>query len=298
MENTGTPSMRKAWYAGTWYAAEPDNLRATIIEATEQARRSAWEGGNGPIRLAVLPHAGLTYSARGIAHLLLHASDPIRRVLILSPSHNTILPDDTLSFGMFGGYDTPLGRLESFRTGLESHGPDATMPIQREHAVEMVLPFLAWLQERQGSPIAVAMALISHLNDASHARKIAYDVAGALNLAEDEGTMVIASSDFTHYGQRFGFAPYGAHVDAHVGAKVREADLLVAAQLANEDLGPLFLSQRMKRSTICGIAGATVVSALAKQCGCSGWVADYYTSLDVLGSKASDFVAYGTILWR
>ncbi len=301
MVHEGTFPMRKAWYAGSWYAAEPDLLRRTITGAVQQVAES--NGGNshrGTARLAVLPHAGLAYSSRGIAHLVVHAPKRIDRVVILAPSHTTAIPDDTLSFGLFSGFDTPLGSLRSFMTRLESKGPDVTIPLQREHAVEMVLPFLAYLQEQQQAPISVAMALISRVTDVSHAARIAGELVGALGEDELESshTMVIASSDFTHYGQRFGYAPFGVHVDEKVQQKVKQEDVLVATALSRSELGPLFLTQRMKRMTICGIAAASVLSALAKRIDTSGWVADYYTSLDVLGEQATDFVAYGTILWR
>ena len=175
-----------------------------------------------------------------------------------------------------------------------------TLAVQREHAVEMVLPFLAYLQERQKAPISLAMALISQVTDAEHAQRLATNVISALgeeDLEQGE-TMIIASSDFTHYGQRFGHAPFGTHVDDTVAQKVKQEDLALANVLARSELGPVFLSQRMKRSTVCGIAGASIVSAIAKQIGSVGWVADYYTSLDVLGPKANDFVAYCSILWR
>jgi len=301
MVNKGTLSMRKAWYAGTWYTAEPDSLRSTIIEAVDQARKvSSAETPEGPVRFAVLPHAGLAYSGRGIAHLVLYAPKKISRVLILSPAHSTAIPDNTLSFGQFAGFDTPLGRLGTFKTGLESQGPDVTTAIQREHAVEMVLPFLAYLQERQKHPIEVGMALVSFVSDAAHAKRIAGMVIEALGEEELEKgeTLVIASSDFTHYGHRFGYAPYGVQIDKMVAQKVMEEDLKLAKALARSESGPVFLRQRIGRSTVCGIAAAAIVSALAKQVGTVGWVADYYNSLDVLKERSTDFVAYGTILWR
>ncbi|WP_422479619.1 AmmeMemoRadiSam system protein B [Pleomorphochaeta sp. DL1XJH-081] len=301
MVTEGMPSMRKAWYAGTWYAAEPDSLRSTIETAISQVEENN-DGGRrqGPVRFAVLPHAGLAYSARGLAHLVSLAPEKIERVLILSPSHNSVLPENTLSFGQFSGYETPLGALQAFKTGLESHGPDVTHAIQREHAVEMVLPFLAYLQKRQKSPISVAMALVSHVTEASHAMKIADDLFSALgeHELESESTMVIASSDFTHYGKRFGHAPYGVHVDSTVARKVEEDDLSLATALARTELGPVYLKQRMGRLTVCGIAAAAIVSALGRRVDTTGWIADYYTSLDVMGDHATDFVAYCSIVWR
>ncbi|MGI6481128.1 MAG: hypothetical protein ACOXZ2_06040 [Sphaerochaetaceae bacterium] len=81
-------------------------------------------------------------------------------------------------------------------------------------------------------------------------------------------------------------------------ARVKEEDLKVATLLAKGELGPLFLKQRTVRGTICGVAGGTIVSGLAKKLGSKGWVSDYYTSLDVINERSNDFVAYGTILWR
>lgn len=289
MDMTRTPAVRKAWYAGTWYAAEPEPLRSTIIGAIDEAEKH--DGSKGSAFLAVLPHAGLTYSARGIAHLLLHVPASLEHVLIISPSHHMIVPDDTLSFGLFSGYDTPLGRLGAFRTALEPLGPDATLAIEREHAVEMVMPFLAYLQEKQGKPISVATALVSHVTSMAHAQRISHQLSPLLR---DGRTMIIASSDFTHYGNRFGHTPFGAHVDAKVLAAVRAEDLRIAGLLAAGEPGSLIRA----RTTICGLAGATIVSLVARERGLSGNVADYYTSSDVLGSRASDFVAYGTILWR
>ena len=106
--------------------------------------------------------------------------------------------------------------------------------------------------------------------------------------------MIIASSDFTHYGSRFGHTPFGSHVNAHVVSSVRSEDVRVATLLAHGQIDTLVRD----RNTICGIAGAMIVSMVAKERGLEGYVADYYTSLDVLGGDASDFVAYGTILWR
>lgn len=291
-------TLRRAWYAGSWYADNETGLRSTIIESIEEANRvRSKESPSGPIRFALFPHAGLFYSGRGIAPLVLYAPPKIRRVLILAPSHSAYLPPDTISFGNFSRYDTPLGFLEGFEVEKDSR---LNSVLQKEHAVEMVLPFLAYLQEKQKSPIAVAMGLISHLSDQDKTTTLVNQIVELLTEEELERgeTLVIASSDFTHYGPRFNYTPYGARVTHEVALKVKEEDLKVATLLANGELGPLFLKQRTVRGTICGVAGGTIVSGLAKKLGSKGWVSDYYTSLDVINERSNDFVAYGTILWR
>ena len=290
-------AVRSGWFAGSWYPQDPTSVRTLINESIKMAASVAKEPVYGGVRFAVLPHAGLTYSGRGLAHLLSMDTSLIQRVLILAPSHNSVIPDNTLSFGQFSGFETPLGLLSSFKTGLEHQGPDATSVVQKEHAVEMVLPFLAFIQEKEQKEIQVAMALINHVSDHSVARSLAQRIAKALHLDETEDTLVIASSDFTHYGGRFGFTPYGSTLDKKTRTQISQNDLAIARMLADGELGPLFLSNRIGRNTICGLAASSIVSALAKRENMQGRVIDYYTSSDLSEQKASDLVAYATILW-
>ena len=82
-------TLRRAWYAGSWYADNETGLRSTIIESIEEANRvRSKESPSGPIRFALFPHAGLFYSGRGIAPLVLYAPPKIRRVFINAPYHS------------------------------------------------------------------------------------------------------------------------------------------------------------------------------------------------------------------
>ncbi len=287
---------RNARYAGSWYPGEDNELRSLILGTTGAAvKREA-----GPLSCAVLPHAGLYYSARGIAPLLCDVTGVLKRVLILSPSHYYRLSPDILSAGRFSGYQTPLGKLGSFDPFPSVSSVEVNPALEKEHALEMVLPFLAFIQERQGTPIEVAMALISEVNDTVSARNLASTIKSALgreSLLTGE-TLVIASSDFTHYGSRFSYTPFGPEVTMDVISKVQSLDLDTGNALVSGDLETLFSSRSHQRLSVCGIAGASVVSALASSLHLRGEVSDYYTSLDVTGEISNDFVAYETILWR
>jgi len=304
MENKGTQTVRKAWYAGTWYAADPTNLRTTIEQAIITARGIEEKRVHtvGSSRFAVLPHAGLAYSSRGIAHVLVHAPSDVKRVVVVAPSHYVHLGDNLFTVAPYDAYDTPIGQLPGFSlfpakypSQMENYSA-----IQREHAVEMVLPFIAYLQEQRKKKIAVSVTLVSHVETAQNAHTLAEDLIEALGQEELESgsTMVIASSDFTHYGERFGYAPFGVGTQAGIAKQVRDSDLELANYLAAKEIGPIFLHKRKQRSTVCGIAAALIVSSLAAKLSTKGWVADYYTSQDVVGDGSTDFVAYCTILWR
>jgi len=304
MENKGTQTVRKAWYAGTWYAADPTSLRTTISQAIHAARtvENKRTDSFGVSRFAVLPHAGLAYSARGIAHLLVHAPPDIAKVVVVAPSHYVHLGDDLFTVAPYDAYDTPLGQLPGFSLFSERYPRKVENPvaIQREHAVEMVLPFIAYLQEQRKKRISMSVVMVSHVGTAQSAHLLAEDLVEAIGREELESgsTMVIASSDFTHYGERFGFAPFGVGAQADISRQVRESDLELANYLASMEIGPIFLHQRKQRSTVCGIAAALVVTSLAAILSTKGLVADYYTSQDVVGDNSSDFVAYCTIFWR
>ncbi len=296
--------VRSALYAGSWYPSDATDLRALIRSAADGTAASERKGGDsGALICAVLPHAGLMFSARGIAPLITSTGNRIDRVLILSPSHYEYLPRNILSVGRYDGYETPIAQLGGFNPFPQDIFPDASGAVGREHAVEMVLPFLAYLQEMQDSRIEIATALISEVTDIRHAHHLAAqveEVLGRDNLISGR-CLVIASSDFTHYGSRFGFTPFGREVTESVVSHVRSADGKTAVNLAGSDLEALFLELDAGRSSVCGIAGAIVVSALAESLGLQGKQLDYYTSLDVTGEEGpryGDFVAYSTILWR
>lgn len=276
--------IRKAKFAGSWYPSEPKALAALIEQSLQHAKTS------GSCRFAVLPHAGLLYSARGIAHFFAADHSKVERIVVLAPSHYTYLGADTLASTPLTLIETPFGSLGS--TDFAWAKQEYFTPIQSEHALEMVLPFVAVLPNRP----KVSLALVSHFSS-----KMAVEKAADLLIAEvgfdslrNGETELIASSDFTHYGPRFGYTPYHREADVHV----KEDDLALSQLLCEGRVEEAISFSETKRSTVCGIAAALLVSAIAARFDSLGWVADYYNSLQVTGFSDSDFVAYATILWR
>ncbi|MFA5571362.1 MAG: AmmeMemoRadiSam system protein B [Sphaerochaetaceae bacterium] len=283
------PTFRQSYYAGSWYPSEEKELTSLIKSEVDRIQIQ-----KGSLSYGVFAHAGLTYSARSLAHLFMYDTSHIEQVLIIAPSHSALIPSDQLSFGSFSGYKTPLGTLDSFTTNLESIGPDVTRVIEQEHAVEMILPFVAYLQQKEKRRLSVAMALLSRLSSQLKADEIADLLQEHVDL---ETTLVVASSDFTHYGRRFGHTPFGAKVDAKVLESVKEDDLHIATLLEKGNTQNIFMNQYQSKQTICGLAPSIIVSTLAKRNQKKGSIADYYTSIDVTRTLEDDFVAYATLLW-
>lgn len=263
---------RKARFAGLWYPAGGRELD----EITDFDKRG------GDCRMAVLPHAGLYYSGRLISAFFSVLDSNVDHVVIIAPSHyHRILPG-VFTTATFTSAETPYGSVEATQLDCVPHVVD-DRAVADEHAVEMFLPFIA----RHGN-LSVSFALVG--SAASHDVIVA--LADCLAGCIDERTAVIASSDFTHYGRRFGYEPYGK------GAleKVVEHDAAAANLLASgmtEEVWDTYYG----KSTICGIVPAMTVSRLAAMEGLKGAVTLHATSADDGGDR-SDFVSYFDVFWR
>lgn len=261
---------RKALYAGSWYPADRQALGELIGRAES----------HGESVMAVLPHAGLFYSAPLIRGFFENLDEKIRRVIIIAPSHYYALAEDQLVYSDFTLSETPLGNVDTIP--LEAEGAYLSdKAIEREHALEMFLPFI------KNKELAVSYLLLSHLSSRENIARLADRIEPFIK----EDTALIASSDFTHYGKRFGYTPFGQKADE----RVKEHDLSCAALLRD---GRTAEAYKYIDSTICGIAPALVVSEIARRKGLKGNITGSYTSNEVTGELAEDFVSYVAIQWR
>ena len=242
----GEQAVRPPALAGTWYPESPSVLLATAHDLMRRAAPAPRPGGK-PVALLV-PHAGWVYSgAAAAAAFRLLWPGAFRRVVVLAPSHyggfSGYAIDDALRYG------TPLGEIPLSKEGLARLGqgglarviPGVTGP---EHAVEIELPFL---QAALG-PFELVPVLVGR-TDAASERAFAERLAGL----DDGSTLFVFSSDFTHYGPRFKFTPFGPSGKA--AGKVRELDAAVIGLIARRDAPGFreFLDET--HATICGRHG-------------------------------------------
>lgn len=260
---------RQSFFAGSWYPNNPTDLRALVTPVDSPAKRAC---------LALLPHAGLYYSGRGIAPFFAELDPSMTHLAIIGPSHYEPIYRDQITTAFFDSYHTPLAKLSGFELPGSSHVHAQTLG--REHSVEMTLPFIAALP----NPPIIATALINEITSLKKLEQLT-DVLTQPSLG------VIASSDFTHYGRRFGFA-------GQTPEEVRTRDVHVAHLLAAGEIEAAFEFFTQDEHTICGWASALLVANLARRKNFVGEVVSYYTSNEVTNSADDEFVAYATILWR
>jgi hypothetical protein len=144
-------------------------------------------------RALVAPHAGYLYSgpvAGSAFGTLRGAAGRFRRVVVLGPSH--YVPFAGLALSSADAFATPLGRIP-LDSGARAAVADlaqvvlADAPHAREHSLEVELPFLQrTLGEFRLVPFSVGEA-----EDA--------EVAEVLERLADEETLIVVSTDLSHY---------------------------------------------------------------------------------------------------
>ena len=284
----------QARFSGSWYPASPNALRQQLDSALSQVTRES-----EPVQAAVLPHAGLSFSARGMAPFFHAADQHAKRIVILAPSHYEYLPPNQLYGERFTAHQTPLGDLPGGEDLWAS--ADATYislfpeAIQKEHAVEMYLPYIA---HTFGQSARVNAVLVPELTSIEEARTLANYLLGAISSVEDlSATLFIASSDFTHHGRRFAYTPFGNRTPEELQGLVKQLDYSVLEPAADLDLGRFFSTITDNPVTICGRFPVLILLAIAEQLSWSGRIVDYYNSNSLVGMDF-DFVCYGTVLYE
>lgn len=274
-------------YAGEWYPAAEAELGGLLdARFAESARRT--EPWFPPQALAfVVPHAGPAWSGTvaASAYRALARQKPAQVILLAFPHHGglaRIATPDTESIR------TPLGDTAIDRSFAHAF-PCAPEARVCDHSFEIQLPFLQRsIPEARITPLYVG----SLVGDERRA------AAGVLAAAWKPGVVFVASSDFTHYGPQFGFAPFPN--DARIGERLRGLDF--ACMDAAGSLDPQWFLETLARTgaTVCGAAPISLLlEVLRRLPGQSIYQStlDYQTSGEIAGDF-SNSVSYAALAWH
>jgi AmmeMemoRadiSam system protein B/AmmeMemoRadiSam system protein A len=256
--------VRKPALAGGWYDAEADALRARVTGFIDAAAQSTLHGY--PIAL-IVPHAGYVYSGATAAHAYRQLQGrTYGRVFVVAPSHRAAF--DGVCASRYTHYTTPLGNVNvdtvAVRELLKEPGFSTCDAAEdREHAIEIQIPLL---QVALGRFLLVPL-MVSDLDEEGVA-----GAAASLRRVIRPGDLYVASSDFTHYGQRFGyFGPPSDPITPATAAQKLPA-LLARAWSAVEtrDVSKLLAYERETHDSICGLLPiAILLSVLPPDTGAS-----------------------------
>ncbi len=182
-------TVRNPAVAGTFYPANPAELKATIDKYLGAAKTS------GPVPKALIaPHAGFVYSGPVAASAyarIAPARDTITRVILLGPAHRVAVA--SLALPSVDSLATPLGNVPVDKKAVAMIADLPQVEVmdaahESEHSLEVHLPFLQTvLAQFALVPLAVGQASSS-------------DVGEVLErLWGGPETLIVISSDLSHY---------------------------------------------------------------------------------------------------
>lgn len=282
---SGGEKIREPAVAGLFYPAKKDALAAMVDAFLSNVDVPPVEN----VRGLVCPHAGYRYSGQTAAYAykqLLRRD--IRTVIVMGPSHYALFRGASIPDAV--EYRTPLGAVEISPKAKELakiapfvinprcrvrrppwwvQSPKKAPPVGEdtphtwEHSVEVQAPFLQQtLKEFTIMPVVFGQV------DPEEAWKVLIKYV-------DEKTVLVASSDLSHY------YPYDVakRMDASCTKAICELDI-----------------ERMKGEEACGKLPILTLMYIAKQKGWKAKLLDYRNSGDTAGDK-SGVVGYAAIVF-
>jgi len=284
-------------FAGSWYPGERISLEGLLSEI--------WEGSelkeNGPPLPDpvgfVVPHAGIAYSGQVAAAVYRRLAQQCpRRVFILGFAHRgspqgAWIPE-------IDAYRTPMGETPVDREAvgeLLASGAFRSMSEERlcDHSVEIQLPLIA----RAVPDAAVVPVYVSGLTAVE--RKHA---ATALAALTGPRTTILASSDFTHYGDAFHYKPFPS--DRAAGERIRSLDHVFIDAAGSLEPHVFLETLDAEAATVCGRQPIALLletlSLLPNSEEIFQTTLDYATSGEMTGDRSHSvsYAALGYYPWQ
>ncbi|MEW6610448.1 MAG: AmmeMemoRadiSam system protein B [Patescibacteria group bacterium] len=260
--------IREPNVAGQFYPASREELIAELERCFHDAADAPLPLQSKKIKALIAPHAGYVYSGVVAASAYQLLERPYRRVILLGPSH--YMGFDALALDEADGWRTPLGEVELDRETITKLSKNKYYKVfseafAREHSLEVQLPFLQkQLRSFKLVPLCCGQELAYQL------------IAGTLNTVIDADTLVVASSDLSHYQPQ------------HIAAKKDRAT--IDAVLSRDP-------DKMKTDVdACGSEGIMILNELARLNGWQPHLVDYRTSAEASGDESA-VVGYGGIVY-
>jgi len=285
--------IRKPIVAGQFYPAGKAELEAEIRKSfTSKFGPGALPGKRGTKKLygAIAPHAGYFYSGAGAAWVYKEIGEAEFPDVYIMLGVNHSGP---LTCSSDEDWETPLGTVKcdtEFIKKLEEKGIPIKNPAHnREHSIEVQLPFLQSVSKDRTKDLKIAPIMIADESFEKWGRMIKETITETKKKA-----VIICSSDFTHYGHSYGYAPF----DTHIYENMQKLDGN-AINFITKPNPKSFLDYTHKTgATICGKCGISVLLWLMKYLTTEnkGKLLKYYTSGDVV-EEYSNAVGYAAIVF-
>ena len=278
--------------AGRWFPADSEKL-GRLVDSYLSAQAPAI--ARPPVAL-IVPHAGYEYAGpvAGKAYGTLKGRS-YKRVIVLGLSHQ--LPLRGASVLRVDAYETPLGKIP-----VDAEARDALLkcPVVKEvaaahrteHSDENQLPFL---QRALGS-FKLLDVLVGEM--APDQRTL---LANAIRPLIDDATLVVVSSDFTHYGPNYGYGgPAGQAIPrGRAPETLQRLNDMAVREILEVDVPGWDAFIEQTQDTICGRAGiGLLLKILEPWDDVRGSRVAYDTSGQITGDWTNSVTYAAVALWR
>ena len=235
--------------AGNWYPADACALNRQIGGFFEKAEV---EPINNVIAL-ILPHAGYQYSGQTAAFGLKSTNRQYKRMIVIGPSHYVPM-EDVLSVPRVTHYETPLGQIPldvEFINKLLEHPIFQNIPQanEKEHSTQIQVPLLQYAQKDfKLVPIVAGDCSEETITKAG-------DILKSLI---DNDTLVVASSDFTHFGPNYGYIPFRENIPE----QLKQLDMGAFEYIKALDFKGFLEYRSRTGTTICGYIPISILLSM------------------------------------
>jgi MEMO1 family protein len=263
-----------------WYPGDAEQTRQAIERLSGEIPPDSLTGVAG-----VAPHAGWEFSGSIALAVLARIARGMDTIVIIG---GHLGPADGILCAFEDAYETPLGLLSADVELLNALARKITIREDRhqDNTVEIQLPFVRYL-----APDIRALGLRAAPDLSAEALgKAIAEAADALG----RRVGVLGSTDLTHYGANYGFAPAGTGEAALRWVKEVNDKRLIDS-LLSLDVDEA-LERGLKERSACSLGGALAAMGYARARGVDrGVLLRYSTSHDV--HPAESFVGYAGVIY-
>ncbi|MBL6988831.1 MAG: AmmeMemoRadiSam system protein B [Bacteriovoracaceae bacterium] len=223
-----------------WYAQNKQQLDNQLSDYLKKADVAQIKKTTAMI----VPHAGYAYSGQTAAFAFKSVQHlNFKRVLVIGPSHKYHLPNQIV-VPVGNVYQTPLAESmidEEFMDKIISSpnirkNPDAFV---QEHSVDNEIPFVQKLFPNA----RLVPIIVGQLNKAT-----IVELGRVIKPLLDKDTLIVVSSDFTHFGSSFGYVPFAENIEANLKKLAMEA----FSHIEKIDVDGFIKFKQTTGDTICG----------------------------------------------
>lgn len=282
--------IRRSVLAGTWYPDTAAGCRREIDAFLEHT--AALPVPEAPVVGGIVPHAGWFYSGSLACRTIEAAARGEKPdTVVIYGMH--LRPADQPRIMAEGAWETPLGPLAidaQLAARLLDRGGfvvETTERFSRDNTIEVQLPLIRhFFGEVKILPLGVPPAPVA--------------IALAREIAEHAAVLqrrikAIGSTDLTHYGTNYGFAPRGSGPAALAWMRNENDRRIIDAML---QMAPAaVIDEALKRHNACCAGAAAAAIETARRLGAQrAQLLDYATSHDK--SPGTSFVGYTGVVFQ